>query len=596
MLTLPTRVSRAALASAFLLAACSLPQPAAAPPPMFSKRAESPRGVVTASHADAAAAGATILRQGGNAVDAAVATAFALAVVDPSQTGLGAGGGMVVWNAATHRAEMLEFYSRTGADADWARFDSATARQPINGRAAGIPGAVAGLLEAHAKYGKLPRAQVMAPAIALARDGFIVSPLLARTSEASRAKLSADSAAAALFLPGGVALRPGEKLVQAQLAQTLEAIAKDGKPAFYEGAMAERTVARMRQFGSAANVADFKNYPVAFQRPLCTSWMGYTLLSAPPPLGGAVPLGALNLLAATNSVPLGSPTTQGAAAVQIINALRVSEADAGKFRGDPAYFAVPARGLVSPAYAAKRASAVGPLDGASQPTAGDPWPDDAVAPTGACATIDGWGASTLGPDKVAPTRAPRAGGDDDDAAAAWAGSNTTHFSVVDGDHNAVSMTFTVGVLFGSGVYVNGFFLNSGASNLDNGTRGPNRYASSTINPTIILKGNDVRMVVGAAGSQYIPTSTTQVTWRHLALGEDPWTAIASPRLQPAAGRSIEVEAGFAPEVYAALRAKGYYPLSRVGDIMFGGVHMISVTKGTIIGVADPRRDGAAVAY
>jgi len=584
--------SRAVLLGAVLLSACSLQQPVASPPPMYAKRAESTQGVVTASHADAAAAGAAILRQGGNAIDAAVATAFALAVVDVSQTGLGAGGGMIVWRHGAKHADALEFYSRTGASPDWARVDTASARAPINGRAAGIPGAVAGLLEAHAKWGKLSRAQVMAPAIALARDGFIVSPLLARTTEASRAKLSADSAAAALFLPGGQALRPGDRLVQPLLAQTMEAIARDGRAAFYEGAMAERTAAKMRMYGSPATAADFKDYPVAFERPLCTTWMGYTLLSAPPPLGGAVPLAALNLLAATNSVPLGSPTTQGAAAVQVVNALRVAQGDAGRFRGDPAYYAVPARGLVSPDFAAKRAGAVGALQGDGAPTPGDPWGDDAVALAGACAALDPWGASALGPDKVAAPRAPRSGDDDD---AAWGGSNTTHFSVVDADRNAVSMTFTVGVLFGSGVYVNGFFLNSGAANLDASTRGPNRYASSTINPTIILKGNDVRMVVGAAGSQYIPTSTTQVTWRHLALGEDPWTAIASPRLQPAQGRNVEVEAGFAPEVYAALRAKGYAPLSRVGDIMFGGVHAIAVVKGKVIGVADPRRDGAAVA-
>ncbi|MBI2407913.1 MAG: gamma-glutamyltransferase [Gemmatimonadetes bacterium] len=559
---------------------------------MFAKRAESARGMVTASHADAAAAGARILREGGNAVDAAVATAFALAVVDPSQTGIGAGGGMIVWTKGGAHADAIDFYARTGADADWARTDTARMRAPINGRAAGIPGAVAGLLEAHAKWGKLPRAQVMAPAIALARDGFIVSPLLARTAEASRAKLTADSAAAALFLPGGQALRPGDRLVQAQLATTLEAIARDGRAAFYEGVIAERTVARMRAFGSPATVADFKAYPVAFQRPLCTTWMGYTLLSSPPPLGGASPLLALNLLAATDAVPLGSPTTSGAAAVQIVNALRVAGADAGRFRGDPVYFGVPSRGLVSPAFAATRASAVNALDGGKSPEPGDPWVTDAVAPTGACAALDAWGASALGADKAASPRAPRSGGDDESA---WAGSNTSHFSVVDGDHNAVSVTFTVGVLFGSGVYANGFFLNSGASNFDSATRGPTRFASSTINPTIILKGNEVRMVVGAAGSAYIPTSTTQVTWRHLALGEDPWTAIASPRLQPAQGRNIEVEAGFAPDVYAALRAKGYLPLSRVGDIMFGGVHAIAVTKGTIIGVADPRRDGAAMA-
>ncbi len=584
--------SRAAVLGALVLGACGLQPPAASPPPMYAKRAESTRGMVTASHAAAAAAGATILREGGNAIDAAVATAFALAVVDPSQTGLGAGGGLLVWHHDAKRADALDFYARTGADSNWARADTASMRRPINGRAAGIPGAVAGLLEAHGRWGKLPLPQVMAPAIALARDGFIVSPLLARTSESSRAKLTADSAAAALFLPGGVALRPGDRLVQSQLAQTLETIARGGRAAFYEGELAEKAVAKMRATGSPVTVADFKDYPVAVTRPLCTPWLEYTLLSAGPPLGGATPLAALNLLAASNAAALGSPTTQGAAAVQIVGAIRVAESDVGRFRGDPAYFGVPARGLTSPSFAAKRAGAIAALDGGNAPAAGDPWPDDAIAPTGACAALDGWGASQLGAEKASAPRGPRPNGDDD----AWAGSNTTHFSVVDGERNAVAMTFTVGVLFGSGVYVNGYFLNSGGSNFDNATRGTNRYASSTINPTIILKGNDVRMVVGAAGSQYIPTSTTQVTFRHLALGEDPWLAIASPRLQPAQGRTVEVEAGFAPEVYAMLRAKGYFPLSRVGDIMFGGVHAIAVMKGKLIGVADPRRDGAAIGY
>ena len=431
----------------------------------------------------------------------------------------------------------------------------------------------------------------MAPAIALARDGFIVGPLLARTAESSRAKLTADSAAAALFLPGGQALRPGERLVQTQLAQTLEAIARDGRAAFYEGVLAERAVAKMRSFGSPATVEDFRAYPVAMKRPLCTPWMDYTLLSAAPPLGGATTLEALNLLAASNAAALGSPTTQGSAAVQMVGAMRVAGTDVGQFRGDPTIYAVPARGVTSPAFASRRAPAIAALDGGATVTAGDPWADDAAAPSGACATLDGWGASAFGPDRVSAPRTLRSPGEDEAAA-----SNTTHFSVVDGDRNAVSMTFTVGVLFGSGIYVNGYFLNSGGSNFDNSTRGPNRYASSTISPTIVLRGNDVRMVVGAAGSQYIPTSTTQVAFRHLALGEDPWTAIASPRLQPAQGRNVEVEAGFAPEVYAALRARGYLPLSRVGDIMFGGVHAVAVVKGKLIGVADPRRDGAAIGY
>ncbi len=168
--------------------------------------------------------------------------------------------------------------------------------------------------------------------------------------------------------------------------------------------------------------------------------------------------------------------------------------------------------------------------------------------------------------------------------------------MVDADRNAVALTFTVGVLFGSGVYANGFFLNSGANNFDATTRGTNRFGSSTIAPTIVLDGDAVRWVAGAAGSAYIPTATTQVTWRHLVLGEDPWIAIAAPRLHPGARAVVEVEPGFAPEVYAALAAAGYEPLSRIADISFGGVHAIAVQRGKLIGVADPRRDGAAVGY
>lgn len=586
---------RAAILGVALLAACT-PTPPAPTAPLYAKRAESTRGMVSASHADAAAAGATMLRAGGNAIDAAVATAFALSVVDPSQTGLGGGGGMVVWHADTRRADALDFYARSGADSAWGRPEPPRARgdtgEPtgITGRAAGIPGAVAGLLDAHAKWGKLPRAQVMAPAIALARDGFIVSPLLSRTTDTSRPKLTADSAAAALFLPGGQPVRPGERLVQPLLAKTLEAIAAGGRAAFYEGPIAERTVAKMRALGSAATVADFTSYPVAFLRPICSPWMGYTLLSVPQPLGGAVPMSMLNLLAAAGAAPLGSPTTQGAAAVMLVGAMRVAESDVGRYRGDPAYYGVPARGLTSPAFAAKRAAAVAEAKGGTNIAPGDPWTEDGAASEAACSALDAHGASALGRERAAAERGPRPG--DDDAAASW----TSHFSVVDAQHNAVSVTFTVGQKYGSGVYVNGFFLNSGAANFDNATRGPSRYANSTISPTIILKGNDVRMVVGAAGSQYIAGATAMVAFRHLALGEDPWIAIASPRLHPANGSTVEVESGFAPEVYAALKAKGYTPTSRVGDLMFGGVHAISVMKGKMIGVADPRRDGAAVGY
>ncbi len=572
------------------LAACAK-APAGAPAPAFSKRVEARGGMVSASHADAATAGTEILRQGGNAVDAAVAVALALGVVDPSQTGLGGGGGLVYWDRGTRRAETIDFYPRTGADPDWGRVDSMTARQPINGRAAAIPGTVTGMLEAHARWGRLPLRQVADPAIRLARDGFIVSPLLSRTIESARAKLEADPAAAALFLPKGQPLGPGERLVQAELAATLETIAGTGRAGFHEGVLAERAVATLRGLGSAVTLADWAGYQAEAKPALCSPWLGHTILSAPPPLGGVTVMAALNLLATPGAPGSGPPTQDGATAVAIVNALRVAAADRQRWRGDPALFGIPARGMSSPAFAAARAGAM-----ATAPTtpvgAGDPWPMDAASPGGDCERVGAWPASVPG---VTAAATPPGSTELDD----WTEgeSYTSHFSIIDQERNAVSVTFTVGVLFGSGVYVNGYFLNSAANNFDALTRGPNRFANSTIAPTIVLRGDDVRLVIGGAGSAYIPTAVTQVTFRMLALGEDPWLAIAAPRLQPSRLAGVEVEPGFAPEVYAALRAHGYLPQSRVADLMFGAVHAVmQMPNGALVGVADPRRDGVAAGW
>lgn len=572
------------------LAACA-PAPAGAPAPAFSKRVEARQGMVSASHADAAAAGAAILRQGGNAVDAAVAVALALGVVDPSQTGLGGGGGLVYWDRQARRAETIDFYPRTGADPDWGRVDTMAARQPINGRAAAIPGTVTGMLEAHARWGRLTLQQVAAPAIRLARDGFIVSPLLSRTIESARAKLEADPAAAALFLPGGQPLRPGDRLVQADLAATLEVIARSGRSGFHEGVLAERAVTRLRDLGSPVTLVDWAGYQAEPKPALCSPWLGYTVLSSPPPLGGVTVMAALNLLGTPGVARTGSPTLDGAVAVALVNAMRVAAADRRRWRGDPALFGVPARGMASPAFATQRAGAMATAP-ATPVDAGNPWPMDATSPGGDCEAVGAWPASVPG---LAAAAAPPGGMDLDD----WTEgeSFTSHFSIIDRDRNAVSVTFTVGVLFGSGVYVNGYFLNSSANNFDAATRGPNRFASSTIAPTVILRGDDVRLVIGGAGSAYIPTAVTQVTFRTLALGEDPWLAIAAPRLQPSRLAGVEVEPGFAPAVYTALRQHGYLPQSRVADLMFGGVHAVMVMpNGTLVGVADPRRDGVAAGW
>jgi gamma-glutamyltranspeptidase / glutathione hydrolase len=582
----------ASLCAGAMATACMRPS-ATAVAPMSGKRVESDRGMVAASHPDAAAAGAAMLAQGGNAVDAFAATAFALSVTDVSQTGLGGGGAMTFFNAKTKTVEHLSFYPRAGEDAAWARADTSRGRRP--GRAAATPGMVAGVLDAHAKWGKLTRAQVMAPAIALARDGFIVSPLLARTIVSSRDKMMADSLAAARFMPRGEALRPGDRLIQPELAATLQRIAAEGPTVFYTGGIAERLSAKVKAQGGLITVRDMNTYFVTPMRPLCSMWRGYTLLGAPPPMGGASVLAMLQMADAAGVADAGSFTENGAAVAKLADIMRLGDADASEYRGDPAVQRVPAHGVVDPGFARSRAGLVGgPLPDTT--LVGNPWAFDTLASPGNCGLFDPYPASTV---LRTGDRSGRAGGAPRDTTTGDEGQSfTSHLAVVDGDGSAVSATTTVGVLFGSGVYTDGFFLNSAGNNFDAKTRGTNRYANSTMAPTLILDGDKVRLVVGAAGSQYIQPAITQVTIRMLAFGEDPAIALSAPRIHASDNtKEVEVEPGFSTSVYQALVTRGYSPASRVRDISFGGVHAIFVRKdGKRIGVADPRRDGTAAGW
>ena len=343
--------------------------------------------------------------------------------------------------------------------------------------------------------------------------------------------------------------------------------------------------------GGLITVRDMNTYPVTAMRPLCTMWRGYTLLGAPPPMGGAAVLEMLQMADAAGVADAGSFTENGAAVAKLADIMRIGNADAGAYRGDPAALRVPAHGVVHPDFARSRAGLVG---GALPDTvvAGNPWAFDTLAAAGTCGKYNPYPASAVLRTGSANS-APR-----DTTTAEEGQSFTSHLAVVDGDGSAVSATTTVGVLFGSGVYTDGFFLNSGGSNFDAKTRGTNRYSNSTMAPTLILDGDKVRLVVGAAGSQYIQPAITQVTIRMLAFGEDPAVALSAPRIHASSTmKEVEVEPGFSTSVYQALVARGYSPASRVRDISFGGVHAVFVRKdGKRIGVADPRRDGTAAGW
>ena len=589
---MPHLPARPAVVALLLLAtACARPQPSAPlTVPITTQRAEARQGMVTAAHPLAAQAGLAMLRQGGNAVDAAVATAFALSVVEQQMAGLGGGGALTLWLEQPGRAEYLDFYGSAGADTAWARSfrgDSATPEQQV-----AVPGTVAGLLEAHARWGTLPRAAVLEPAIALARDGFVVHPLLAGAIADNEIKLTRDPAVARLFWPEGRPLQAGDRLVQAELAATLERIARDGRDGFHRGPVADAIVADLRAGGSAITLQDLAEYRVRARRPLCTVWQGYTLLSAPPPLDGMEVFQTLHLLDAGDIRRLGPPTGSAESLRLLVDATRLARADRTGWLGFPDDAAVPAVGLSSPAYAATRAAAL--RSSPDSTPAGDPWAAEASPVPAECRALDGYAATALSRPAAVEQGAEPDGADET--------AQTTHLSVVDRDRNAVSLTFTAGVAFGSGSYAAGTFMNSAMANFGGpvaNRRAALRTPRSTIGPTLVLDGDDVRLVVGSPGSSHIPPATVSTIVHTLLFGLDPWSAVSMPRVYPSdRGNTVELERGFTTAGLAGLRQAGYEvrvapPVSQA----FGGVHAVLVREdGTLVGAADPRRDGAVAGY
>ena len=515
-------------------------------------------------------------------MDAAVATAFALGVVDHSQTGIGGYGVATIWLAKEKRAEVLEFMGRTGADAAWGGTDPEITG-PVNARLALVPGFVSGLLTMHERYGTLPRADVLAPAIHLARDGFIVGPLMHRVLTAQRDKVAATPAAALVFLRDGAPPAVGDRILQPELAGVLEAIAKDGAPAFYSGDYARQTTAEIRAAGGLLTEADFAAYKPVVRRPACSPFFDYTVIGAAGSVASPYVIEMLNVAAASGTPRMGDPTNSPDAAMHLADAISVGLQDQRRYGGGPEWRPSPIRGVTNPAFATTRA---GWHPGATD-VATDAWAQDAAAVPSQCAAID--------PYPATPRPAGTTAIDDDVTESA---SNTSHFAVVDGDRNVVSMTSSVGILFGSGVYAGGMFLNSSGNLFRAGTRAPNRSPSSSVAPMIVMQGTTPRLAVGAAGAAYIPAAVAQVIYRFAALKQDIYTAVAAPRMNAAAENTrLEIEAGYTLSVYEQLRGHGYITSTRIADLLFAAVHAIAIRPdGTLVGAADPRRDGAAAGY
>ena len=538
------------------------------------------RGMVVTTDRVASEIGAEILRRGGNAVDAAVATHFALAVVNPEAGNIG-GGGFLVVRMADGTTASLDFRETAPMRATRNMYlDSlgnvSDSLSLIGHLAAGVPGSVAGMWEAHRRFGKLPWAELVRPAVTLA-EGIVVHERLAKSLQAYEARLRAYPATAKIFLPNGRAPVVGERLVQADLAETFRRIAERGAAGFYQGRTAELVEAEMRRGGGLITRDDLQRYRAVWRDPVRFRYRGYEVISMPPPSsGGATLAEILNVLEGYDLRAAGylSPRHVHLWA----EAVRRAFADRNAYLGDPDFVPnQPIARMVSDEYAQQRRSTISP-DRAT--------PSAQVQPG-------------LGAVAAAPT--------------AREGENTTHYSIVDESGNAVAVTTTINSLYGNLVVVEGagFFLNNemddfsakpGTANQFGLVQGeanavqPGKRMLSAMTPTIVLEPSGrVKLVTGSPGGPTIITSVAQLVSNVVDFGMDVAAATGAPRLhhQHLPDTLFFERGGLDDATEAALRRMGHAVNERGG--YQGDVQSIMLLpSGYLAGIADPRRGGAAV--
>jgi gamma-glutamyltranspeptidase/glutathione hydrolase len=532
------------------------------------------RGMVVAQEGQAARIGVDILKRGGNAIDAAVAVGFALAVTYPRAGNLGGGGFMVIHRAGGEDVAIDYRETAPQAITDASFLDAKGNADPQKSRnsalAIGVPGTVAGLALAEEKYGsgRLTLAQLIAPAIALARNGFPVTPQTLPPPPPDPSRLARWPSSAKIFLQSnGTALAPGERLVQPDLAQSLEAIAQGGPRAFYQGAIARKIAAAVRKADGVMTVDDLKNYRAVLRRPLHGRYRDYDIVAMPPPSSGGVEL--VEMLDILEGYDL-ARDDETQALFLMIEAMKRAYADRALFLGDPDAVKNPVARLTSKSYAAK------------------------------------WRA-TIDPAHATPASKIRAG-----TVADTEGRNTTHFSVVDRFGNAVSNTYTLNFNYGLGLVAEGtgillnnelddFAVKPGAPNAfgltgfaANAPAGGKRPLSS-MTPTIVLKDGKPFLITGSPGGSHITTAVLQVIVNVIDRGMSIADAVDTPRVHDQwSPDKVFVEPALSPAVAAALKARGdAVTVQRPST----SANSIEVTREGFTGAADPREGGAlAVGY
>ena len=554
------------------VAASAQVAPVARPPAIAPAQAIlAHNGVVVAQESRAARIGVEILDRGGNAIDAAVAVGFTLAVTYPRAGNIGGGGFMVIHLAKPERDVAIDYRETAPAAASATMFRDAQGNpDPAKSRGSalsiGVPGTVAGLALALEKYGsgKFTLADLIAPAIDLAEKGVLVEDDLADTLPQARERLKRWPATASIFFNGDQPMHEGDRLIQLDLADTLRAIAKDGPRAFYQGHVAALIAGSVAKAGGILNKDDLANYRAIERDVVRGKYRGYDIVTAPPPSSGGVHL--IEMLNILEGFDLGRLSRE-AALHDMIEAMKRAYADRATFMGDPDAVKMPIAGLISKKYAESLRAQIG--------------------------------------SRATPSSEIRAGNP-----AEFEGRNTTHFSVIDRDGNAVSNTYTLNFSYGLGLVADGtgvllnnelddFTAKPGTANayglIGYGANlpGPGKRPLSSMTPTIVLKDGKPFLITGSPGGSRIISAVLQVIVNaidfHLPIDQ----AVSAPRLhhqwQP---DEVDVEPGFAPDVLDALAKRGH---AIVPTAPFASTNSIAVTPQGYVGAADRRTRGSLAA-
>ncbi|WP_315119117.1 gamma-glutamyltransferase [uncultured Clostridium sp.] len=531
----------------------------------MNRDARGKNGAVASAKPEASEVGVEIMKKGGNAIDAAIATAFALGVVEPNASGIGGGGFMLVRFAETGEEVFIDFRETAPGKATPDMYKLNDKGRPennesvIGGKAIAIPGDVAGLLTALEKYGTMKREDVMQPAIDLAEKGFKVTPNFAGIITDNFETINKFEATKKIYLKDGLPYEEGDIIKNPDLAKTLKAIAKDGKDAFYKGEIAKAIVDEVQKQNGIITLEDLANYEVKMRKPVKGTYRGYEIVSAPPSSsGGTHIIQMLNMMENYDMKALGANTAESLHLWSEVSKLMF--ADRGKYMADTDFVKVPLAGLASKDYAKELTKKIDKEKSAENVMHGDP--------------------------------------------NKYESGSTTHFSVMDKEGNMVAVTKTINYFFGSGVTVpgTGIILNDEMDdfNVKPGTSNsiePGKRPLSSMTPTLVLKDGKPFMVVGSPGATRIITTVSQVISNVIDHGMNIQDAINAPRMYDMNG-NMAVEERVDPKAIEELEKKGH-KVEVKGDLdpYFGGVQgIIMEASGELHGGGDPRRDGQAVAY